>query len=285
MKKFLLALLAILMVGGISMETASASSTVTLDGGKVVNNRTIVPLRSIFEELGATVQWNQKDKTITAQKGKTTIWLKVGSKTAKINNKTVTIDVPAQVYNGSTLVPLRFISESFGVTTTWNAKQEEAILTADDKTIIVSVGEFDKAFTTDTIAIKSSPGEIYDTIGVIPARSNVKVVGGVPIGYDQEDWSGYEMYGWSKVKYEGLTGWVATHDLVFQNPYSWAPGIKDKTLNKIKKDYVGKNDKIKLVESDVFNGAGLIEFYVQINGVGQWYPVVSINPKNGWYHG
>lgn len=285
MKKFLLALLAILMVGGISMETASASSTVTLDGGKVVNNRTIVPLRSIFEELGATVQWNQKDKTITAQKGKTIIWLKVGSKTAKINNKTVTIDVPAQVYNGSTLVPLRFISESFGVTTTWNAKQEEAILTADDKTIIVSVGEFDKAFTTDTIAIKSSPGEIYDTIGVIPARSNVKVVGGVPIGYDQEDWSGYEMYGWSKVKYEGLTGWVATHDLVFQNPYSWAPGIKDKTLNKIKKDYVGKNDKIKLVESDVFNGAGLIEFYVQINGVGQWYPVVSINPKNGWYHG
>lgn len=285
MKKILMALLAIVMVSGISWQTASASTTVTLDGGKVVNNRTIVPLRAIFEELGATVQWNQQDKTITAQKGQTTIWLKVGSKSAKINNKAVTIDVPAQVYNGSTLVPLRFISESFGVTTTWNAKEEAAILTAADKTIIVNVGEFDKAFAMETIAIKSSPGEIYGTIGVIPVSANVKVVGGVPIGYDQEDWAGYEMYGWSKVKYNGLTGWVATHNLSFQNPYSWVPGVKDTTLNRLIKDYVGKNDKFKLVEDGVFNGAGLLEFYVQTDGVGQWYRVVSINPKTGWYHG
>ncbi|WP_157764750.1 stalk domain-containing protein [Solibacillus sp. R5-41] len=285
MKKFLTVLLIILMLSGTSWETASASTTVTLDGGKVVNNRTLVPLRAIFEELGTTVQWNQKDKTITAKKGQTTIWLEVGSKTTKINNKAVTIDVPAQVYNGSTLVPLRFISESFGVKTTWNAKEETAILTADDKTIIVNAGEFDSAFALDTIDIKSSPGEIYDTIGVISDGANVKVVGGVPTGYDQEDWYSYEMYGWSKIQYEGLTGWVATHNLSFQNPYNWVPGIKDNTLNQLKKEFVGKSDKFKLVEAGAFNGVGSLEFYVQYDGVGQWYRVVSINPKTGWYHG
>ncbi|MEG0385842.1 MAG: stalk domain-containing protein [Solibacillus sp.] len=285
MKKFLMALVAIVMLSGISGETASANTTVTLDGGKVVNNRTLVPLRAIFEELGATVQWNQKDKTITAKKGQTAIWLKVGSKSAKINNNTVTIDVPAQVYNGSTLVPLRFISESFGVKTTWNAKEETAILTSGDKTIIVNAGEFDSAIALDTIDIKSSPGEIYSTIGVIPADANVKVVGGVPFGYDQEDWYSHEKYGWSKIQYEGLTGWVATHNLSFQNPYSWAPGIKDNTLNQLQKEFVGKGDKFKLVEAGAFNGVGSLEFYVQFDGVGQWYRVVSINPKTGWYHG
>lgn len=273
------------MLSSISWITASANTTVTLDGGKIINNRTLVPLRAIFEELGATVQWSQKDKKITAKKGQTTISLKVGSKTAQINNKAVTIDVPAQVYSGSTLVPLRFISESFGVKTTWNAKEETAILTASDKTIIVNAGEFDSAIALETIDIKSSPGEIYSTIGVISTGSNVNVVGGVPAGYDQDDWYGYEKYGWSKVQYEGLTGWVATHHLSFQNPYSWAPGIKDSTLNQLKMEFVGKNDQFKLVEAGTFNGVGSLEFYVQFDGVGQWYRVVSVNPKTGWYHG
>ena len=100
--------------------------------------------------------------------------------------------MPAQVYNGSTFVPLRFISESFGVSTTWNANEEAAILMANNKTIIVNVGEFEKAFATETITIKSSPGESYGTIGFVSVGENVKVIDGVPIGYDQQDWFGYE---------------------------------------------------------------------------------------------
>lgn len=291
MKKVTTGLLAVLFVLGLAIgpnvHTASANSlpTVTIDGGKVVNNRTLVPLRSIFEELGAGVQFNAKDKTITAKKGATTVWLKVGSKSAKINNKAVTIDVAPQVYSGSTLVPLRFIGDSFGVKTDWDAKAEAAIVTAPTKKLIVNVGEFDKAFAMNSIAFKKSPGEIYGNVGVIPVGANVKVVGGVPNGYDQEDWISADMYGWSKVKYDGKIGWVPTHELVFENPYSWAPGIKDVTLNEIKKRYIDSKDTIKLVEGDVYNGIGSLTLYTQIGGVGQWYYLVTINPKTGWWHG
>ncbi|MBU8906838.1 copper amine oxidase N-terminal domain-containing protein [Desertibacillus haloalkaliphilus] len=87
--------------------------------GVIENGTTLVPLRGIFESLGATVQWNQKEKTIDAAKGDTTVWLKIGSNTAKVNGKEVNISVPAQVREGRTFVPLRFISQSLGEAVHW----------------------------------------------------------------------------------------------------------------------------------------------------------------------
>lgn len=141
MKKLMFCIFVLFLVSGFSSTTimASTNNVVTLDGGKIVNNRTLVPLRSIFEELGASVQWDQKTKTITATKGNTTIWLKIGSKNTEVNGKTVTIDVPAQIHNGSTLVPLRFISESMGASIEWNANDQTAVIDLSNKTIIVNV--------------------------------------------------------------------------------------------------------------------------------------------------
>lgn len=291
MKKVIIGLLAVLVIlslaTGPNGHTASANTipAVTIDGGKIVQNRTLVPLRSIFEELGAGVQYNAKDKTITAKKGTTTVWLKVGSKTAKINNKAITIDAAPQVYSGSTFVPLRFIGDAFGVKTDWDPRAEAAIVTAPNKKLIVHVGEFDKASTATSLEIKKLPGEIAETVGILPVGADVKVIGGVPNGYDQEDWSNADMYGWSKVKYDGRIGWVPTHKLVFENPYSWAPGIKDVTLNEIKRRYANPKDKIKLVEDEVYGGRGLLTLYIQSGGAGQWNYLVTIDPKTGWWHG
>lgn len=289
MKKIVssLIVLCVMLSFSLNSETVSANTltTVTIDGGKNINNRTLVPLRSIFEQLGAGVQYNAKDKTITAQKGTITVWLKVGSKTVKVNNKSMTIDVPAQVYNGSTYVPLRFIGDAFGVTTDWDAKAETAIVTSATKKIIVNVGEFDKAFAKKSVVLKTSPGEIYGAVGVIPVGASVKVTGGVPTGYDQDDWISADMYGWSKVKYDGKVGWVPTHDLAFENPYNWAPGIKDKVIKEITSLYVDKTDQYRLVQSGSYDSVGFYELQVQINGTGQWYYVVTINAKTGWWHG
>ncbi|KAB2336765.1 copper amine oxidase N-terminal domain-containing protein [Cytobacillus depressus] len=80
----------------------------------IQNGRTLVPLRSIFEGLQAVVDYNSKTKVITAQRGSTTIELTLGSKSAKINGKSVQLDVPAQALNNRTLVPVRFVSEALG---------------------------------------------------------------------------------------------------------------------------------------------------------------------------
>ncbi|OEH85277.1 hypothetical protein BHU72_04055 [Desulfuribacillus stibiiarsenatis] len=73
--------------------------------------RTLVPVRAITEGLGAKVDWNPATKTITITKDDKVIVLVLGSATVTVNGVPATIDVPAQVTNNRTIVPIRFISE------------------------------------------------------------------------------------------------------------------------------------------------------------------------------
>ncbi|MFF2796915.1 copper amine oxidase N-terminal domain-containing protein [Lysinibacillus xylanilyticus] len=103
---------------------------IQFDQGAVsVNGRTLVPMRTIFEELESTVQWTAKTKTITANRGTKKITLVVGSKTATVNGQKITLDVPPQIINGRTLVPLRFISEALGAKVDWNNKTKTVSIT------------------------------------------------------------------------------------------------------------------------------------------------------------
>ena len=88
---------------------------------QVTDGRTLVPLRAIFEALGAEVSWNADTQTVTGTKGGTTVVLPIGSTTPTVNGLAVTIDVAGSVVDGRTLVPLRFVAESFGVTVNWDA--------------------------------------------------------------------------------------------------------------------------------------------------------------------
>ncbi|MDO3411663.1 stalk domain-containing protein [Saccharibacillus sp. CPCC 101409] len=130
---------ALLVSGGIQ-HSASAATTnikVFIDGVQLKTaqppilqgNRALAPLRSIFEALDADVNWNQKAKTVTAKRGGDTISLKIGSKTATVNGSTVTLDVPASVVKGSTVVPLRFISESLGQDVKWDKANLSVLIT------------------------------------------------------------------------------------------------------------------------------------------------------------
>jgi len=84
---------------------------------------TLVPLRKIFEILGATVEYDLSTQSIKATKGDKILEHKIGSKTAKINGKEFKIDIESKIVNGHTMVPLRFVSEVFDVLVEW--KQDE----------------------------------------------------------------------------------------------------------------------------------------------------------------
>jgi len=99
-----------------------------------VVNRTMVPMRSIFEALGARVQWNASTQTVTATRDATDIQLTIGELVAQVNGQAVALDVPAMMYRGSTMVPLRFVSESLGADVRWSdANQTVSIFT--DRTL------------------------------------------------------------------------------------------------------------------------------------------------------
>ena len=90
----------------------------------VQNGTTLVPMRAIFEALGATVDFDGATNTITGTKGDTKITLKLNSTTATKNSETVTLDVPAKTVNDRTMVPLRFIGESLDQTVEWIADSQ-----------------------------------------------------------------------------------------------------------------------------------------------------------------
>ena len=118
---------------------AEPTITVTYDGSPIEfdqppvieNGRTLVPLRAIFETLGATVEWDGETRSIAARKGGTIIRLTVDSTKATVNGEQVGLDVPAKVINDRTLVPVRFIADCFGVNVEWDQEALTVILTSN----------------------------------------------------------------------------------------------------------------------------------------------------------
>ena len=103
--------------------------TVSVDGNRVnfegtqpqmMGDHVMVPLRGVFERLGATVEWQQGDQTVLAQRGDTRIELRINNNQAYINGKATTVNYPAQMVQGSTMVPIRFISEALGAYVDWD---------------------------------------------------------------------------------------------------------------------------------------------------------------------
>jgi hypothetical protein len=104
--------------------------TVALDGRvlnfngvepQIVNGCTMVPMRVIFEELGCVMNWDGETKTVNASRGVTSIQLTVNKKKAYVNGRETTLDAAPCVVNGSTLVPVRFVSETLGLEVRWDA--------------------------------------------------------------------------------------------------------------------------------------------------------------------
>ncbi len=121
-----------LLLGALFLQTpiarAQAPLSVTVDGRPVdfggsapaqVGGRTLVPLRAIFEALGAQVEFNNGQ--IRARRGATNLQLQIGSSTASVNGVPRLLDTPAQSVFGRTLVPLRFVGEAFGAGVQFNA--------------------------------------------------------------------------------------------------------------------------------------------------------------------
>lgn len=147
----LILLLPFVLVGQPQKVSANQGLSIFVNGdyqsysglAKMEKGRTLVPLRGIFESLHATVQYDAKQNTIHASKGKTKVWLKIGSKQAKVNGKTVKLDVPAKIVKGKTIVPLRFIGEALGADVEWVAKYKTIYISNYTKGIVSDPTYFD----------------------------------------------------------------------------------------------------------------------------------------------
>ncbi len=81
----------------------------------IYENRTLIPVRAVTESLGANVVWYPQEKKVSIQKESIQIILFIENKTVTVNQKEKKIDVPAKIFCSRTYVPLRFVSEEFGL--------------------------------------------------------------------------------------------------------------------------------------------------------------------------
>lgn len=93
------------------------------------NGRVLVPLRGVLEKIGAYVNYDAAAKQVTAVRNETQIVLPLNTRTATVGGRAVSLEVPAQVVNGSTLVPLRFVAESLGATVSFEASSNTVAIT------------------------------------------------------------------------------------------------------------------------------------------------------------
>lgn len=89
---------------------------------------TLVPLRGVFETIGANVNWDGAKKTVSIAKGDVKISLKIGEKHAVVNGEKVALSAPAAIMNSSTMVPLRFVSETIGAKVGWDSNTKTATI-------------------------------------------------------------------------------------------------------------------------------------------------------------
>ena len=87
---------------------------------ELLESRTLVPLRSIFEAMGADVDWDQTTSTAIAKRDGVEIKIQIGANEMYKDGNSIPVDVPARLLNDRTMVPVRVIAEAFGADVQWN---------------------------------------------------------------------------------------------------------------------------------------------------------------------
>ncbi len=163
MKKIISSIFLVLVLILTSSPSYAATIQIKVDGvtiatdahPEVKNNRTMVPLRVISENLGAQVHWSNSQVTLTKNDMK--VILKLNSNKVVKNGKTELLDVKPYMKNNRTLVPMRFIAETFGNI-------------VDYKNGTVSIGT--KPFTIDGVIVSALQHEYHLVMGGVVEQSN-----------------------------------------------------------------------------------------------------------------
>lgn len=142
MKKIMVCLLVCLMLLPVGA-TASNDVAVQINGvpvefdvpAQIIGDRTMVPMRKIFETFKAQIEWFEETQVIMATRGSQIIVMQIGKTTLNVNDiftgeaKEVTLDVPPCIVGDRTLVPVRAISESLGMQVDWDDLTRTVLIT------------------------------------------------------------------------------------------------------------------------------------------------------------
>ena len=92
------------------------------------NDRLLVPMRAIFESLGAEVSWYEDSQAIAAQQDETTVYMQIDDGYMSVNDEWIALDAPPRLVGDRTLVPVRAVSEALDARVEWNDELQRVII-------------------------------------------------------------------------------------------------------------------------------------------------------------
>ncbi|MBR1737733.1 MAG: hypothetical protein IJ736_12070, partial [Firmicutes bacterium] len=270
---------ALIMTAALSCTAYAQSKTVNLQIGNakmtvngevseldsppvIIDSRTLVPIRAIVEALDGEVDWDNATKTATLKNGEgDVVKLTINSRTASYNGTQSELDTPPVIINERTMLPIRFVAESFGYKTDWNAA---------DKTITISNGEIEtKAGTKKTS---------FDLSGHTEEHLASDKDGNEYISFFNED----DMYD----KYIVIKDKTGNDKGTYKLTYAWGNVYKDNSGNTFVLVYDSNEEKYSAVINGTEKELVLNDEYYPVDEEGNVYDnsngeKLSVKDKNG----
>ena len=130
----------IISLSSVTVVTASAEISVNIDGERVIfpngqspvitDGRTLVPVRGVFEHMGFDGDWDADTETAIITSMEHELRVAIGMETFFANGASHTLDVPAQIIGGRTMLPIRSLLESVGYYLNWNGRTSTVIISS-----------------------------------------------------------------------------------------------------------------------------------------------------------
>jgi len=178
MRKIIISTMAAMTLLSSVAAVASATANVSLNGKSVhfdvapifQNDRTYVPFRAIFEQLGATVSWDEINQQAIASKNGLGIIVPLNDTNIYVGKFHLKMDVKPITVNGRVLVPLRYVSQALGANVNWIAEANQVDLTLSYRSMVDQLASgYDKNLSYEQAAVLFEWLIIGDTTGELPS--------------------------------------------------------------------------------------------------------------------
>lgn len=132
----------------------------------IVENRSLVPIRPVFEALGLEVSWDEKSRTVSGSNGDNLIKLQIDKEMASVNGKDIKLELPSVIIKGRAMAPVRFIGQAVGADVNWDPVT---------KTVSINKSDLDedvvkKSLTYSNLVDEKSQDEVrkaMETAGIL----------------------------------------------------------------------------------------------------------------------
>lgn len=186
-RKIALALATVMTMSAMSLSAFADDSNVNLQlNGEavvsdqpavIVNGRTMVPVRVVAEALGCEVKWDADTKTAVFVKDGVEASLTIGAAVLNISDGNVTapveIDSPAVIINGRTMVPIRFLSDTFDCDVEWDGETKTVnVVSKYVEDVVETPAAVEKDPVSDADFLKEYAESVDAGIGVLNDKAS-----------------------------------------------------------------------------------------------------------------